>query len=132
VPLGACASAATGRWLPAACKHTVLQEFAPQQAATLPSLLEKLEPPLEAVHGFAQNTNGAGSVLAGQHQVLANLLREKLGAEAPKAKLRLLLRMQLAILMLIAPENDGGPLRSTESHPLESLCFARSGKTFFT
>jgi len=46
VPLKASASAASaasaacataGGWLPAACKRTVLQEFAPETAAALPS-----------------------------------------------------------------------------------------------
>jgi hypothetical protein len=38
VPLKASAAcAAAGGWLPAACKHTVLQEFAPETAAAVPS-----------------------------------------------------------------------------------------------
>jgi len=37
VPLGASDSAAAGGWLPDGSKHTVLQEFAPETVAALPS-----------------------------------------------------------------------------------------------
>jgi hypothetical protein len=72
VPLGAsvaAAPAAAGGCLPAACTHIMLQEFAPETAAALPSsFLEKLGPPW--VHGLPKVQ--MGQVRAGEQQVLAS------------------------------------------------------------
>jgi hypothetical protein len=59
---------------------------------------------------------------------LASLLRVMSASEAPKVEPRPLLRVQV---MMVAPENDGGPLQNPESSPLESQSFVRSRKTTF-
>ena len=66
-----------------------------QQLCLHASLLEKLEPPLEAVHGSALSPNRNGKIHAGQQQVLACLLRAMSAFEAPKPEPCPLLRVLL-------------------------------------
>jgi len=85
--------AADEGWLPAACKTTVLQEFAPKTAADLPSasLLKKPQRRLCMVPKIQVGQER----LAGQ-QMLASLLRAMSASEALKVEPRPLLRVQLS------------------------------------
>jgi hypothetical protein len=56
-----------------------------QQLCPQASLLERLEPPLEVVHGSALSPSGVGKILAGEQQVLA-LAQSISASEAPKAE----------------------------------------------
>ena len=66
------------------------------------------------MHGSAQSPNGAGKILAGQQQVVAGMLRAKLAFQGRTTSAWW---CNSAIMMMVAPENDAGPLRSPESSP---------------
>ena len=133
MPLEASASAAcaaAGVWLLAECKHSVLQEFTPETAAACPhaSLMGKLEPQLEAVHGSAQSPIGAGKISLVSSRCLQACSGQCQPQKRPRWNHVRCSECNSAIMMMVAPENDGGLLRSPESSPLESQSFARSGK----
>jgi hypothetical protein len=99
-----------------------------QQLCPPASLLEKLEPPKKAVHGSVQSPNGAGKTLSGQPRCLRACSARQCQPQKLPRRNHIRFSGRNSPIM-VAPENEGGLLRSPELSALESRSFARSAKT---